>query len=330
MRRCLALFLALAACAPVEEPPVDPGTPVDPLYLPDTSDIDFPAAYAEAFALALSVRTAPVWRGHVDALALATPGCPDLWAGAPDDALEVDTDAPGVSWADHCAAGTVDFGGAAYWETDVSVTGDATTAEGQITSAARTLISDAVVGQAGETRFELDGEATDALTRTVAPDYDRYTWSSLVQGTVTGTNVLADTPTPGGYRADVYLYVEGGDSARLEARGNVYLYEDRVAERFDSLAADLSYVGVGGPSDCTREPTGWLSLRDSDAYWYDLVFLPGNADDVDTGLDPACDGCGTLYVRGVESGEVCVDLGAAWDGRLAPPETSEFVWSIHG
>ncbi len=326
MRRVLALSV-LAACAPAEEEPVDPGRPVDPLYLPDLSDVDVPAAYAEAFALALDVRAAGAWAGHLAALDLAAPGCPDLWAGAPEE-LEVDGD--GVSWADHCAAGAVDFGGALYWETAASVSGDAASAEGLVTDAARTLVGDAVVGEGGVARFELDGEASDALTRTVAPGYDHWTWSSLVTGTVTGSDVFAGTATPAGYRADLYLAVEGGDAARLEARGNLYLYEDRIAERFDSLALDLTYLGVGGPSDCTLEPSGWLSLRDSDAYWYDLVFLPGDAEDVDTGLDPACDGCGTLYVRGVESGEVCVDLSAAWDGRLEPPDVSEFVWSIHG
>lgn len=314
----------------------DPGVPVDPLYVPDVADLDLPGIYAEALSLALDVRAGRAWAGHVASLDLAQPGCPDLWAGAPADALDVDEEA-GVSWADHCTAGVVDWSGAAWWETAVSVSGDATTEAGEVTDAARTLVADAVVGEAGAARFELDGEAEDALSRTLAPGYDRWTWSSLVTGTVTGDLVLGGTETPGGYRADLYVYAEGeGDGAdpgggtRLEARGNVYLFDDRLAERFDSVALDVVALASGGPSDCTLEPTGWLSVRDTNAYWYDLVFLPSGGEDVDTGLDPACDGCGELYIRGVPSGEVCVDLSAVWDGRLAPPETSEFVWSIHG
>lgn len=321
------LVALLAACAPAEEAPVDPGRPVDPLYLPDVSDVDLPAAYADAFALALTVRAGTAWAGHVAALDLRAPGCPDLWAGAPGDALDLDED-DGVSWADHCAAGTIDFGGAVWWESAVAIDGDPNDAEGATTEASRRLVGDAVVGQAGDARFELDGDVSDAFARTLAPGYDHWTWSSLVQATVTGADVSSDTP--GGYRADLYLSVEGGDAARLEARGNLYLFEDRVAERFDSVAADLTYLGVGGPNDCTLEPYGWISVRDTNAYWYDLVFLPGDSETVDTGADPACDGCGTLYVRGVESGEVCVDLSAAWDGRLEPPGVEDYVLSIHG
>ena len=132
-------------------------------------------------------------------------------------------------------------------------------------------------------------------------------------------------------RADQYVYVEGGDTARLESRGNLYLFEDRIADRWDSVAMDLELVGDdgAGPGDCTLEPTGWLSLRDTNAYWYDVVFLASEADTVDTSTDTSCDGCGTLYIRGVESGTVCPDLSAAWDGRLDPPDVADFVLSIH-
>lgn len=333
LRASIASLAILAACAPEEDAPVDPGRPVDPLYVPDVSDVDLPAAYAEAFSLALDVRTAAAWAGHVATLGMRTPGCPDLWVGAPEDTLDLDEDAPGLSWADHCDTGAgVDFGGALYWETAVDVSGDTTSAEGRTSAAERTLVADATVGNGEDVRFELDGEASDALSLTEAPDYTRYTWSSLVTATVTGSEVFAGTTTPGGYRTDVYLYAEGGGadaSARLEARGNVYLFEDRLAERFDSVAMDLSYVSPVGaaPTDCTLEPTGWLSVRDSEAFWYDLVFLPAGGED--TGATDACDGCGALYIRGVPSGEVCVDLSGTWDGRLSPPAIADFALSLH-
>ncbi|MES2645173.1 MAG: hypothetical protein V4850_37140 [Myxococcota bacterium] len=331
-RAHLCGLAVLGGCAPTEEEPVDPGRPVDPLFLPDVSGIDLPVAYADAFAMALNVRTATAWAGHVATLGMRTAGCPDLWVGAPGDALDLDDDAPGVSWADHCDNGQgVDFGGALYWETAVAVEGDPASEEGRTSSAERTLVGDATVGEGSDARFELDGEASDAVSLSEAPGYARYTWSSLVAGTVTGSEVFVGTSTPGGYRTDLYLYAEGGDAERLEARGNLYLYEDRIADRFDSVAMDLSYVGPtnAAPTDCTLEPTGWLSVRDADAYWYDLVFLPADAEAPETGVSAACDGCGELYVRGVPAGQVCVDLSLAWDGRLAPPSIADFALSLH-
>lgn len=317
-----SLLTFLLACAPEEETPVDPGVPVDPLFVPDVSAVDLPAVYAEALALALATQASPVWSAHVATLGMATPGCPDLWVGAPGDALEVDEE-DGVSWADHCGGEGVGFYGAAWWETLVDVEGDPAESTGQVTTAARTLVANALVGDS-TARLELDGEVSDALTRTVAPDYDRWTWSSLVTATVSGSEVDA----VGAYRADMYVAVEGGDASSLEARGNLYFFEHRV-DRFDSVAMDLRFVEVGGASECTLEPYGWLSLRDENAYWYDLVFLPGDGDTVDTAVDPACDGCGDLYIRGVPSGQVCLDLSAVWDGRLAPPETEDYVLSLY-
>jgi hypothetical protein len=314
---------------------VDPGVAVDPLYVPDTSELDLPADYADAFSLALSLRTASPWAAHVATLGMATPGCPDLWVGAPDDAsIGVGTDAPGMSWSDHCAnGGGVDFAGGVYWESGALSTGDAASAEGAVTGGARRLVGDALVGAGADARFEFDGEASDAVTRSVAPGYDHWTWSSLVQATVSGSDVpAAALSLAGGYRTDMYLYAEGGDAGRVEARGDVYLFDDRIAAHFDSVSLDLALIAPtgAGPSDCTAEPYGWIGLRDTDAYWYDVVFLPRDEEDATDAADlAACDGCGTLYVRGVESGEVCVDLSAAWDGRLAPPPIEDFVLPLH-
>lgn len=324
----LGPLLALA-CAPEAEEPVDPGVPVDPLYVPDVSGLDLEAAWAEAFTLALSATITPLWSGHVSTLGLATDGCPDLWAAPPEDTLEVDEG--GLAWADHCETGSLRFAGATWWDSAVAIDGDATEELGSTTTASRSLVADAVVDQDREARFAFDGEASDSLTRSDAPDYEHWTWSSLVQGTATGSDAFAASPTPGGWRADQYVYVEGGDTARLEARGNLYLFEDRIQDRWDSVAMDLTLVGEAGagPGDCTAEPTGWLSVRDTNAYWYDVVFLASEGDTVDTSVDTSCDGCGTLYIRGVESGTVCPDLSAAWDGRLDPPDVTAYVLSIH-
>ncbi|MFZ5481781.1 MAG: hypothetical protein ACOZNI_33780 [Myxococcota bacterium] len=323
-------MILLLACAPTGDEPVDEGPPLDTLELPDVSDVDLPAAFAEGLAVALEVRGARAWAGHVAALADVEAGCPDLWVGPPDeDTLEVDTDEGGWSWADHCEGGQgVAFEGAVWWEADALAEGDPATTEGDTVTGLRRLVGDATVAAGEAARFELDGEIEDALTTNTAPDYFRWTWSSTVDATVTGEDALAGASTPGGWRADLYTYATGGDADTLEIRGDVYLFEDRIAGRFDSLSMDLAT----SPDAC--EPYGWLSLRDENAYWYDLVFLPRDAEDAsDTGSTNTpydeCDGCGTLYLRGVESGEVCPDLSVVWDGRLAPPEIEEFVFSFH-
>ena len=60
-----------------------------------------------------------------------------------------------------------------------------------------------------------------------------------------------------------------------------------------------------------------------------------NDDDVtDTGYpnDPysACDGCGTLYVRGLEQPalEVCMSFDFLWQGLVQPPPVADFVFTL--
>ena len=57
------------------------------------------------------------------------------------------------------------------------------------------------------------------------------------------------------WRTDLYVSVTGGDEERIETRGNVYLFEEVLAGRFDSVAVDLDVIGeVGaGPDDCLLE-----------------------------------------------------------------------------
>jgi len=332
----LLAMVSLLACAPEEEEPVDVGDPAEELALPDLTETDWPAAYAEALAVTVELRTALAWTGHQDALALGRDGCPDIYVGAPDEDLDIDEDAGGVSWADYCeTGGGLGFTGFSWWDGDVTVEGDAQSPEGATASGERRMIADAVVSDSDGVRFQLDGEVSDALSRVDAEGYSRWTWSSLIQGSLTGTDVFTGTATPGGVRADLYLYASGGDVEYMEARGDVYLNEEPILGRFDSLSMDIAMIEArsAGPDDCALEPLGYLSIRDTDAYWYDLVFLPRydeNATDEDYPNDPygECDGCGTLYVRGLEQGEVCVDFSFLWEGALTPPDIEDFVTSL--
>jgi hypothetical protein len=332
----IAPLLALAlGCGPGDEvEPVDVGEDAEALPLPDLEGMDLPGAFEEALAVTAELRAALAWGGHEAALSLGREGCPDVYIGSPGE--DVDADEGGVSWADYCStSGGLGFSGFVWWDGEVTVEGEAGTPEGAESSGERRMIADGTVADSDGTRFQLDGEVSDALYRVDAEGYERWTWSSLLQGTLTGAEVFDGTATPGGVRADLYLYATGGDVDSLEARGDVYLFEEPVLGLFDSLSMDLAMVeeGSAGPGDCALEPRGYLSLRDTDAYWYDLVFLPrydDDATDEDYENDPYgdCDGCGTLYVRGIEQGELCPDLSAIWDGRLDPPEVEDFVTSL--
>lgn len=327
-------------CEKQADETADPGDPPVELEIPELSDVDLPALYEEALERAIAVDLRTAWAAHVATVEAGTPGCPDFYAGTYDlESEEIDEDATGLAWYDQCTAGSLTYGGYAYWETAIAAAGDATADTGLAVDATRTLTADGTVSSDDEVWFEFDGTATDAVSVTTAPGYQHWTYSSSVVGTLTGTLPFdpATSDTVGGYRTDMVLDYAAGAGESLEARGNVYYFETRLAGRFDSIAMDLYFVGPDNapPDTCTLEPQGWLSVRDGDAFWYDLVFEPRyDEDQTDENYsnDPytSCDGCGTLYVRGVEQAgmTVCPDFSFLWSGVLAPPDPAEFSLSL--
>ena len=129
----------------------------------------------------------------------------------------------------------------------------------------------------------------------------------------------------------------GGDSQVFEARGDMFWFEHRIQDRFDSVALDVYMVGELGATsdDCALEPKGWIGIRDENAFWYDLVFMPKDASDATGYLDDersVCDGCGTLYLRGLEAedyGQICPDFSAIWNqNTFTLPEAEDFLLTI--
>lgn len=333
----------LLACGGGSEDSVDLGDPPEELVLPDVAGIDFPAAFQSAIQLSKQVTAGIPWQANGIALGYRSEGCPDFYAGVPDDAsVDVGGDErQGQSWYDHCTtAAGVDLDGYAWWLGEVEVEGDAATPEGATTQATRSLYAQATLADYAGTRVELKVEASDSLSRTDAPEYAYWTYSSTVAGTVTGHDVFgADSETPGGWRTDLSLYATGGDAALYEAAGNLFLFDHKLQDRFDSVEMDLSFAGEGslGPDDCALEPRGWIGLRDENAYWYDVVFQPRYDEDVNDTGDPsspysACDGCGTVYLRGVEAteiGPVCLDFSFIWtEAPFIPPDVEDYVLTL--
>lgn len=325
-------MILLLACAQTTDSGVDMGDPAEELVLPDVSGVDFAGAYKDAIQRAKTVSVSAAWIAHADLLERRVEGCPDLWAGVPDDdAVDVDSE-EGSSWYDHCSTGATDYDGWAWWDASIAVEGDADTPEGRTTDASRELSGNALIADGSGVQLELDGDFSDALSRSDAQDYAHWTWSTASSGTIT-------LPTES-YRTDLSVYASGGDENTFEPTGNVYLFNERIQDRFDSFEMDLAFAGEGAaaPEDCTAEPKGWIGVRDENAYWYDIVFQPRYDEDGDTGQSAGtytdCDGCGTVYVRGVEAaelGEVCLDFGFVWsESPVSPPNVEDYVLSLHG
>ena len=333
--RIIALALTLAGAGCVVEPP-DPGPPAAQLPLPDVSDVDFPAAYTAALDLLLATDMRAVWAGHRESLLTIRPGCPDLWLGDVDDPQE-----DGVSWQDHCTTpGGTAYDGALTWTSEAGREGDPETPLGAIESGRRTLVGDGTVADedTGDLVFDFGGTGEDAFTSNVAPDYAQWSYSSSVRGEALGVAGFGDdAAVPGGWRADVYVAYTGGTTFGVEARGELLLHEQRIGDRFSGIAADFSLPGPDAATsgECVDEPTGWISLRDDAAYWYDLVFQPRYVEDANGAVYEnhpygQCEGCGTLYIRGVEQGTVCLDVAPLFDGSLSPPLVEDYVLSVRG
>ena len=314
------------------------------LTVPDV-DVDAVAqAVQDALVMTLRTNLMPAWDGHFTALQAGRAGCPDMYVGVPEDidAVIADADREDFAalpyWSDYCETpGGLYYRGFDMWDSYFEATGSEEDEAGRVASGSRYMVADAAIGDYDGVKYRFLGEGSDALYKSVSPTYERWVYSSSMNGTVAGRDSFeeADTFTPNGFRTDMYIYAVGGDEQYIEARGNVYLLEDRLGDKFDSVAMDLYMTGPtgAGADDCVLEPHGWMGLRDENAFWYDLVFLPSSEEDVtsddwDNDEYSACDGCGTLYIRGLEAVEVgliCPDFGELWNGMIGVPEEEDFI-----
>lgn len=213
--------LLLLACAPAPEP-VDPGPAAEALDLPDTTGVDFAAAYTAMLELALQVRLDPAWAGHLQALGAREPGCPDLYAGWPEEDMDQEG---GLSWMDRCTTRAgLDFGGLAWWDAALVVEQDE--ASGTTTTGSRALVADGVVSAGDEVLYELDGELEDGLLRIEDGDYTRWSYNSALDATVTGTWPFGAGALAGGWRTQLSLSATGGDDDGLALSGIFYSPSD--------------------------------------------------------------------------------------------------------
>ncbi len=332
MRGVLLLVpLALLGCAE-DEDPLDFGEPPVELLIPDVSPDEVALGAEDALRLALAVDLREVWPAHVETLELASTGCPNFFAGTPDlDNNEIPEEA-GYAWSDLCTAtGGRRYAGWSWWDNRISVQGDSDSNIGATAEGSRRIVADGLVALGEDIQLEFDGEASDSVLRVDATDYSSWSYSSLVDATMTGA--LIDPIAPGGLRAELFTRATGGDADTLEMRGNVHLFDHLLRDRYDSMTVDLLWAAPGStaPDVCADEPAGWIGVRDENAFWTELIFQPRYDDDVtddpyDNDPFNRCDGCANVYIRGVlQDFTVCPDFSFLWDGGLSAPEANAYA-----
>ena len=343
--RTVLLATLLCGCGPEPEPAVtDSGTGLvgsENLFPlpPDIDTIDWVSVFQDAVGMMKTVNTQSPWLGHQASLDTRQAGCPDFWTGEFEIANVVVGNEDGVSWSDDClTGGGLYYDGWVWWDSTITESGDPGSNDGRTSDGFRQIEGDAVVGDDDGIRFEFDGEASDSFYRLQAYGYERFVYSTTLDATITGRDMFEGTLTPDGFRSDLFMYITGGDVDYFEARGNAYFFTPQLHGRFDSVQVDMALVGPTGasPTDCTAEPLGWIGVRDENAYWYDVVFLPRYEEDIVGEKYPndplsVCDGCGRLYIQGVEQQgkDVCIDFSFLFDGSFPLPDPDDYVLPLH-
>lgn len=109
---------------------------------------------------------------------------------------------------------------------------------------------------------------------------------------------LSHSQNSSGERA---MQLEGSLSG-LSGSANAALFED---------------VYLYSGSDCMLEPSGRISVRDSEGEWY-LTSFQGAPYSWAPVFPPECDGCGDVFYRGERLGTVCPDFSAMTDWEVRP------------
>lgn len=308
----LAAF-ALAGCRKAGDDSTEAREPGEPWTAPIPQTV-IELGAREALLLAVRTDMRQPWSALQGIVSAADGSCPAYYDGEPPefDIAGAGTIGSGHSWSDSCEVAGTEFSGYMYWENRVADT-----------DAARMIVADGIVGTDAGVLFEFDGNGDDEVQQ----DGAGWSYESGVYATVSGE--LASPDAPSGYRTDLELYYSGGDDEFIEVYGNLYFFDHTFGSAFDSLFMDMELQGTAGADsdDCLLEPKGVISIRDTNADWYDIVFEPKYKSTLEYQNDPytACDGCGTLYYRGYEQPTpICPDFSGLWDGVLSAPATTEF------
>lgn len=290
------LFLALAACGSKgdDTAAADVYTPAP--YLVDEEDPPVATFSADAVGEAIisamiagpALNAAPVFPAYLAVMDGQDGSCPNYYSYNGN-----------AYWYDTCTSESgVSYSGYSFYYSYVDYESDGVIYNGdQLFGVATVTDADGDTFQAGGSAAALSGTAVDGS----------YTlWQSVVQGSFAydgaagrGTwleDHLAPDLTLAAY------YVPSYDARAMILDGGV----SGLGGDFDTVVfSNVALYDIAG--GCRQEPSGLISLRDGEGNWYDVT-LDGP---VDFGGDfdaAACDGCGDVWFRGEDVGQVCVDF----------------------
>ncbi|MEC8379593.1 MAG: hypothetical protein VXZ96_04700, partial [Myxococcota bacterium] len=182
----LTLLITLMACQNDKDGVTSEDyVPPQELTLPDLSNIDIDSAFEEALSRTRSIQLSPAWNANRAVLEIRHDGCPDIYAGVPEDA---EMEEGGLSWSDFCrTAGGLGYSGFMYWGGSINQSGSPESPNGYSLSGTRNLGGEAVVTAGNDILFEFRGEGSDSLNLIEAADYRRWTYSSTMRTTLSGS-----------------------------------------------------------------------------------------------------------------------------------------------
>lgn len=164
-------------------------------------------------------------------------------------------------------------------------------------------------------RFDGGGTLYDLHGYGAVSGYDTESWYSVISGVYSWTGPgsegtwLEEAVTPA-VRILFTRYLDQ-DARRVEVDGSIPLHESAIGS---ATFSGVVYADERIGWECESEPSGQVSLRGADGYWYDVAFH-GGQEEVE---DALCDGCGTVSFRGEVLGQACVDWGS-WVGWGTAP-----------
>ncbi|MDP2315715.1 MAG: hypothetical protein Q8P41_22650 [Pseudomonadota bacterium] len=301
------LVTALAGCPPAEpevvvEPPDEPAPYIfeeEAPPVPELAAADLEVAIESAVALSLTLNAAPIFPAYTTAMVGAEPSCPAWY------------DYQGSQyWYDTCTASTgASFSGYSFYQFyDRYDAGDGSVYDGQaVYGVAQITTPEGYTYQAGGTAQNLvaTGEGYVYFSSVIA---GAFSWDGPeAAGTWLETGVSPDITLLG------YVVPESGNYVSIDG-GLSGLGGELDTVVFDAVVL-FDFGDAGSP--CPTEPSGVVSVRDSDGDWYDVVFDGPSeyGEAVDAEL---CDGCGSAWFRGEPLGEVCADFTSLLDWEASP------------
>lgn len=146
-------------------------------------------------------------------------------------------------------------------------------------------------------------------------DYYSYHYGYIVGNFAYDDPAFADTWLAAGLSINVTVSGDhyAGAQNTLTFTGSLAGMEGNV----NTIVLTDTYIATASRgSSCELEPSGTISVRDADGEWYDVLFQgpPYVGASI---YPPDCDGCGQVYFRGQELGEVCPDFSilTSWEDR---------------